>query len=216
MMRGFSQDQLNAAYRIVNKVESLVKYYGKRFTFDEAIKLISRNQWIMFPVKGIDSLREGVGLPVPNVYISFDTKEISDNGNGVPRGWIGINYNNGDSMIGLKDILRRPRKCTEFFKIITCMPDWTVSVLQKVKCGYPDSTPEYESFRTIDADCCNKTWLSDTIVKCDNQKYVRGDDFNGDTVLGAVTIVSIDKKTGPDSFHGDVVEAFEAFEQVML
>lgn len=212
-MKRLSQAELEATHRIYNHVDQVVNYYGPK-TLDEASEFVSENRWIMFPVLGVESLREGTGLPLPNVFLAMEGEEISDNGSGQSSGYAGLTYNNTSSMAHLFDIFRRPRtKGSVLLRALQSLSDaWSVDVVHKIKTDSHKSTPQYEVFRSEAPSEVSLESLQNNIADSDRSLPQPGDTWkNGNPILSAVTILSIEKEVVPDCFDKDMREIFNIF-----
>ena len=213
-MRKLSSQELAATHRIYNHVDSVVNYYGRK-TLDETALFVSENRWIMFPVLGIDSLREGATSPVPNVFVCMDGDDIDDDGQGKSTGGIGLTYHNVAAMAQLGSIFKRPRTRGSVLMaaIHGLSDDWQVRVEHKISSDAPGSVPHYDLFRSQKP---SKTTL-DSLKKAleDSDKALpRKDDickFSGNPILWAVTILVISKETDPTTFDVDAKEIFDIF-----
>ena len=216
-MRKLSTTEQNATHRIFNHVDSIVNYYGHK-TLDQAIGYVSENRWIMFPVRGINSLREGAELPLLNVYVSMNGEDIIDDGNGRPTGYAGLTFHNAGSMDQLKGILKRPKtKGSKLIQVIHSLDDtWELGSVHKIKSEVHNSTPHYDpqpffipSVATIDA-------IKNSIIISDLNLPALGDIYykTGNPVQSRITIFSIEKETDPDTFDDDIKEIFDVFMKV--
>ena len=214
-MQRLTQNELQAAKRIYNRVNDLTNnYYGKK-TADIVKDFVSSNRWIMFPVNNVTSLREGASHPVPNVFISFEDIIVDDQ-NGKVNGWIGLTYNNSESMLWLHDILC-PQKAEHFLKILNGLTsDWIVEISQKIKTNFQDNTPKYhQAVQPINATTATVAAIKTSIKNSDTQLPKRGDDYDSEPVLNAITMVSVLKETNVHTFDSDVKNVFELFFKVL-
>lgn len=215
-MRKLSQSELESTHRIFNHVDEIVNYYGHK-TIDETALFVSTNRWIMFPVRGIESLREGTNLPVPNVFVGKGDPEenIDDDGNGRMTGWIGLTFHNSAAMSHLDYILKRPRtKGTVFLRCVQGLSDdWSVDVTHKIKTGYEKSTPHYKVFRSLIPSKSSLDSIHQALIDSDQSLPGLGDVFedNGLGINGRITVFSLEKETNPGSFDRDVKEIFDIF-----
>ncbi len=214
-MQRLSQDELQAAKRIYNRVNDLTNnYYGKKIA--ASVKdFVSSNRWIMFPVNNVTSLREGASHPVPNVFISFEDI-IVDNQCGQVNGWVGLTYNNSESMLWLHESLR-PKKAEHFLKILSGLTsDWIVEISQKIKTNFQDNTPKYhQAVKPINASSATAEAIKTAIKNSDVQLPKRGDDYDSEPVLNAITMVSVLKETTVQTFDSDIKNVFELFFKVL-
>jgi hypothetical protein len=211
-MKRISQEEYDVTYRVFNYVEGLVgPYYGRR-TFDQTMEFISANRWIMFPVNGIDSLREGTVYPMPNVYISQEEEHIADNGAGKLDGYSGVTYHNVEAMIAFRDLLKRRSK--PLISIISNFTDdWSVEIVRKTKTDCKDSVPRYETFRAFKPSTVTPDDLRQALVDSDRTLLQRGDPYpgSGNPVLWSVSVFSVWKTITLDSFDADVKKVFDVF-----
>lgn len=212
-MRRLSSQELASAHRIYNHVDKIVNYYGHK-TLDEVAQFVSENRWIMFPVLGIDSLREGTTSPVPNIYVSRED-EIIDDGHGRTDGYVGLTYHNVEAMAHLWDILKYPIKKGSVLlrEIKNLNDDWSVSVVHKISSDAPGSLPHYKTFRWQKPSNTSLDSIKQNLMDSDQALPRKGDicTMSGNPILWAVTIFTIDKPTVPSSFDVDVKEIFDVF-----
>jgi hypothetical protein len=165
----------------------------------------------MFPVNGIDSLREGTVYPLPNVFISRED-EIRDDGNGKLDCYAGVTYHNVDAMLSFRDLLKR--RSTQLINILSGFPDdWSVEVLRKTETDCPGSVPRYDIFRSFKPSSLAVNDIKKAINDSDNTLLRRGDPYpgSGNPVLWSVTIFSVCKEVTINSFDQDVKKAFDIF-----
>jgi hypothetical protein len=217
-MSRISRDEQAATQRIFNHVEDIIgPYYGHK-TLSDAQNYVSENKWIMFPEYHITSLREGTVLPVPNIFLSFPEDIVDDGVGGVPEGCIGLTYNNVESMIGLRDILKRTKKSTLFMSILKALGDtWTVEIQHKTKVNFKESTPRYSTHLDFKPSRVSVTDLADGIDDSDHNLLKRGDPhpLDGNPVLWDVTSFCVYKNTGGVCFDPDVKKSFSMFFKVL-
>jgi hypothetical protein len=214
-----SSTELAATHRIFNHVDSLVNYYGHK-TLDEAALFVSENRWIMFPVRGINSLREGATSPVPNVFVSMDGEDISDDGTGRVTGYVGMTYHNVEAMAHLWDIFKhRKTKGTVLMNTIHRLSDeWQVKAIHKINSDAPGSLPHYDIFRAQNPSVTTLDSIKSSLADSDIGLPQKGDicKISGNPILWAVTIFDIEKETDPSIFDRDVKEIFDIFLQLHL
>lgn len=213
-MERLKPDEIQAAKRIYNRVNGLANnYYGKK-TADAVKHFVSANRWIMFPVSNVESLREGASHPVPNVFISFDGY-VKDNEQGQANGWIGLTYNNAEAMLWLHESLR-PKNAADFIRILNALPnEWYLEVQQKIKTNYQDNTPIFHTVQALPVRSLNVQEIKAAIKDSDAKLPKRGDDFQSEPVLNAITMVSISKETTIALFDDDAKIAFDLFFRVL-
>lgn len=214
-MKRLAQSELDATYRIFSHVNQLVGgYYGHK-TRQKIEKFASRNRWIMFPVYNADSLREGTGLPVPNIYVSFDD-EIQDDGSGRADSWIGVSYGNSNAMLWLRDILRRKKRASSFIGLVNSMgSDWEVNTIHKIHTNYWGSTPIYKKVNGVLADVATITGIQQGISDGDKCRMKPGTLLDGDQVTSCVTTLSIEGEATPESFDQDIKNLFAFFTAIL-
>jgi len=193
-MKRLTKAEKEAACRIFREVNRITgDYYGRK-TDKEIEGYCSLNRWIMFPNKDIESLAIGRSMPQPNVYISFDD-EIRDDGAGHAQGWIGMTFNNGDAMWGLRgDIFRHTPKAVSFIQWLNGLgSDWYVELSQKLKVYSYKSVPRYNEFDTLDdTSIITQADIEDMIDRSDLEIKQAGDsDDDGVLVNGSVSTVNI-------------------------
>lgn len=213
-MRRLSQSELEATHRIFNHVDSVVNYYGPK-TLDETAEFVSENRWIMFPVLGIDSLREGANMPVPNVFLSMDGSDIADDGNGRSTGSVGLTYHNVTAMAHLHDIFRHKRtKGSVLMRCIQNLSDeWAVEAVHKIKSDSVESVPRYKVFRSGEPSVVTLNSIQQAIADSDQNLPRKGDicEISGNPIIWAVTILIIEKPISPETFDQDLKEIFDIF-----
>ena len=214
-MKRLTQNELTAAHRIYNRVNDLIQnYYGKR-SLDTVHKFVSENRWVMFPEYHLESLREAVTYPVPNVYISFPDGEIKCDKDGKVEGWIGLTFNNSESMLWLAQILKI-KNAPFFISILNGMGrPWLVEIQQKIKTNYKDNTPLYDTMQEYDPavvtakDIKEAVTMSNVCLPKPQQLY------HDEPVLWAVTVFSMSKRIHQESFDQDVKSAFDLFFRIL-
>lgn len=213
-MRKLSSAELAAAHRIFNHVDDVVNYYGPK-TLDEVELFVSENRWIMFPVLGINSLREGATSPVPNVFVSMDGKDITDDGQGRATGYVGMTYHNVEAMAHLWDIFRHARtKGNVLIKAIHGLSDrWGVEAVHKISSDAPGSLPHYDLFRNQKPSKATLDTIKKSLEDSDQNLPRKGDicKISGNPILWAVTIFTVEKHTDPSMFDTDMKEIFDIF-----
>lgn len=220
-MKRISQDEYIAALRIFNRTVSVVAKthpgYHKKKTLGVIPEFVSGNRWIMFPEASINSIKEGKMSPIPNVYISFhDHDTIRDNKAGVPIGAnIGLTFNNEGAMAWL-DELFSPKSAPQFMAIVNGLdPEWWAEVSQKIKVGYHESTPFYESQEVFEARSVSITDIEVALNDSDTNRPKHGQVIPQGDVVGAITVFSIGKETSEDTFDDDVAKVFDLFMKVL-
>ncbi len=212
-MKKLTPDELDAACRIFRHVNQIAGQYYPRKTTQQIEGYVSANRWIMFPDKGIVSLKEGISIPYPNVYVSFHQDEIIDNGNGQINGFAGLTYHNVLAMDWLKQILRSPSKSFIFLDILKSFGDeWEVGVWHKTKVDHLKTVPRYSVFETTPLTVTAKD-LQNTINESDNFLLYRGDPHPDDShpVISDVTVFTVGKETEVGTFDDDIKMAFKLF-----
>lgn len=212
-MSRLSADELKATHRIFNHVDQVVNYYGHK-TLDETAQYVSENKWIMFPASNITSLREGTTYPLPNVFVSPDDEEISDDGDGRITGWIGFTYHNVEAMEALRAILRRPMSRGKVLlrELEILSDDWSVQSVHKIKTDSEKSTPKYSSVRSIAPSAVTIDAIGRAIDESDRTLPRKGDLYaNQNPILWAVTTFSVERWTTPTIFDKDIRKAFDMF-----
>lgn len=216
-MSRLSRDEYESAHRIFNYVEGLIgPYYGKK-TLDQAMGFVSENRWIMFPVPGINSLREGTTLPMPNVFVSFNDI-IQDNGKGLCNAYTGVTYHNVEAMAAFHSLLIRKRKSTSLLQILSGLDNtWDVEVQHKTKTDCPNSVPRYNTFRSFKPTVSSEK-LRKAITDSNKALLQKGDSYpdTGNPVLWSVTIFSVIKSVTVKTFDADIIQAFKLFTQLLL
>lgn len=216
MPRRLTQDEFSATHRIFSHVETLVgPYYGWR-PLNETMKYVSSNKWIMFPDKGIDSLREGTELPVPNIFLSFEDM-VEDDGNGRANGWMGVTYNNVDAMVGLRDLLRRKMKSRALTSLLSGLGrGWSIEIQHKTSTDCPDSAPHYSTVQAFPPSGVTTTLLRKAIATGDASNLRRGDPYppTGNPVMWEVTIFAAQRKTTVADFDAHMRECFDLFQNM--
>jgi hypothetical protein len=210
-MKHLSKNELDATCRIFQRVNALSgDYYGKKLR-SETEKYVSRNRWIMFPTANIGSLREGVSLPVPNVFVSFND-EIKDDGQGKADCYTGANYGSANAMAWLRDILRRTRLSTTFLQSVNAMGDeWEAYVAQKIHTGFWGGTPVYRTTWTKAADNVTLQDINAAIDGSDQNLLKVGELYKGEEVVDCVSIFGVNAYTDVENFDNDVKDAFALF-----
>lgn len=212
-MQKITPYELSAACRIFRQVDLLIdKYYGRKI--EAQIKdYISANRWIMFPDRGITSLREGVSFPLPNVYISFKNDEISDNGKGRTNGYTGFTYHNKDAMLWLRQILRLKSKNNQFIDILRDFGDeWIIDISHKTKVDYYEAIPRYSTFATAAPSTVTAEEIQQYIEDSDNNLLFPGDILHdGHPVKSDITVFSVSKDITEDTFDNDIKKVFGLF-----
>lgn len=217
-MRKLNTDELSAACRIFRNVNLLAGQYYPRKTAQQIEGYVSMNRWIMFPDKGISSLKEGIEIPYPNVYTSFLDDEIVDNGKGQVDGYIGLTYHNTMAMEWLKLILKSKHKSKKFIDILKYFgQEWVISLSHKTKVGYKDTIPQYSEFYHTKPSEITAKELLKQINESDNYLLHYGDPYpdGGDKVLWDITVFTIGKETEVGTFNDDVIEVFRLFLKVL-
>jgi hypothetical protein len=213
-MTRISQEEYEAVHRIFNYVEGLVgPYYGSK-TIDETMELVSNNRWIMFPVKNVTSLREGVEYPTPNVFLAADAEEINDNGTGKISGNIGVTYHNVMSMAVLREKLKWKASKESLLQIVKGIPeDWNVEIVHKTKTDTNESTPQYDIFKSFKPSEVTMELLRSTIYDSDTHLLVKDDIYpkTGTPVLWSVTVLVVSKPVTLESFDIDAKQVFKVF-----
>jgi hypothetical protein len=217
-MHRISVNEYQAVNRIYNRVESIVgPYYGNKFE-SETKNFVSENRWIMFPVKGITTLREGTVYPLPNIFVSSFDDEIQDDGHGRVLGLIGITYHNVDAMRSLYTIIdpRRPSRHQPFLNILSQL-GFLIEIQRKTKTDSPRSTPHYDTFRSVDSSTASVNQIMNAIGDSDNTLLKPGDIYpgSGNPILWSVTIFVTYKATTPSSFDRDIKRSFDAFQALL-
>lgn len=210
-MKRLSKAEIDATCRIFQRVNALSEdYYGKKIR-SEIEGYVSRNRWIMFPAASIGSLREGVSLPVPNVFVSFED-EIRDNGHGKADCYTGTNYGSANAMTWLHSILRRSRQSTVFTESINAMgKDWEAYVAQKIHTGFWGSTPVYRTTWSKAADNVTLQDIQSAIDGSDQNLLKVGEFYEGEEVTDCVSIFGVSAYTNTDNFDKDIKDTFGLF-----
>jgi hypothetical protein len=210
-MKRISQEEYSATHRIFNHVERLVgPYYGRK-SIDQAMEYVSANRWIMFPVNGITSLRDGTVYPMPNVFIYRDD-ELLDNGQGKMDGCIGVTYHNVEAMIAFRDMLKR--KSTQLLNILSGFSDdWSVEIQHKTKTDCVDSVPNYNTFRAFKPSGLTADIIRNAIDDSDSSLPEKGTPYcrTGNPILWSVTIFVVVKPVTVETFDADVKKIFDVF-----
>jgi hypothetical protein len=229
-MQKLSRDEYDAVYRIFRHVENLIgPYYGFK-TRQQIEGFASLNRWIMFPVHGVDNLREGTIYPLPNVFVSTEPT-IQDDGAGRVNGWLGFTYHNVEAMLSLYDILRKTSTQLEFMEIISRLrrrfevtelsDEWSLEIQRKTKTDYQASTPKYDTFKAFKPSeiikAGNLDLIKQAIKDSDKTLLQKGDEYpeTGNPVLWSVTIFTVVKETAPEYFDADIQQAFSSFFQLL-
>jgi len=211
-MKRLSSDELITALRIFNRVVSIVAKkhanYHRKKTLGEIKDFVSTNRWIMFPDAAIPSLRDGVNMPVPNVYVSFDDV-IEDNKAGQVNGGIGMTFGNGGAMQWLWQLFKRKSNTAKFMTILNSLDDeWEVNIEHKIHTDYHAAVPDYETLFSFTATTVTAQEIQDTILAADNH-------LPHGNVVNAITIVTVRKATTIGSFDADVLQVFDLFFRVL-
>jgi len=214
-MKRLTKEELTAAHLIYNRVSHLTQnYYGNR-TQDVVHKFVSENRWVMFPEYHFGSLREAVTYPVPNVYISFPNGVVTSDLVGRVDGWIGLTFNNAESMLWLNEILR-VRNADFFISVLKGMDlPWLVEVQQKIKTNYKDNTPRYETIHKCDAPYVSAEFIKEAVMQSNEKLPKVGEYYQDEPVLWAVTVFSVSKKITTVDFDPSVERAFELFFRIL-
>jgi hypothetical protein len=206
-------DEISAAHRIFNHVESVVgPYYGTK-TRMEAKNFVSANRWIMFPEYHIKSLREGSELPIPNIFVHFDG-DVADNDTGLMDGYIGLTFHNVQAMWWLNDILRRNERAELFLNILHGFGDeWNIEIQHKTQTDSPESTPRYKTVSTLRPSKVTGEQITQAIIDSDRTLLHRDEAYpdGGNPVLWDVTIFVVRKQTITARFDLDVKKVFDLF-----
>jgi hypothetical protein len=217
-MKRLSIEEQNAVHRIFNHVDSLINYYGHK-TLDQAIQYVSENRWIMFPVRGINSIKEGKEMALPNIYITTEKEEIRDNGMGRITGSIGMTYHNDNAMKHLREIIKRPKSMGQkLTKIISVLNNnWEAGATHKVKTECHESVPHYDPQPFISVSVLTVDAVKTAIENSDWALPALGDTYHrtGNPVKSRITVYSIEKPTDPSMFDNDVKEIFDVFTKVL-
>jgi hypothetical protein len=219
-MRSISQSEGSAAHRIFNHVDELRPYHGHK-TLDQALEYVSLNRWIMFPVKGINSLREGTDCPMPNVFVAFDDEVIQDDGTGkVTEGFMGVTFHNVSSMVNFDEILKRKSKSQKFMEILRSFhDDWSIEIQRKTSTNCPGSTPQYDVFEPVfKPSQVTVPQLINARRSSDQTLLQFGDTYpiTGNPVMWSVTIFTITKETNQGVFDADIMQCFDAFFKLLI
>lgn len=218
-MTRLTQDELKAAQRIFNNVNTLCGNYFGRKTIGEIQKFVSLNRWIMFPVFNVGSLREGASYPAPNIYVAFDG-DIVDDGKGHAESEIGVTYNNTESMLWLDRVLK-VNNAPFFISTLNGLgPDWGVNISQKIKTTFKDNTPEYRTIETFDASTVTIDDIKKGISKSNSMLLQSGDDYpfpdgHLEPVIWCVTIFNVSINSGVNTFDRYSKEAFDLFMRIL-
>lgn len=215
-MKRLTQQEVDAGHRIFTNVNRIAGGYYGRKTRQETRGYLSLNRWMMFPAYNVDSLREGTQMPLPNVFVGFDD-EFKDNGAGQAECYVGVTYGNKDSMLWLREILKRQKQTQSFVSLVNGMGGgWEASVTHKIHTEYWGATPKYSAVRSIPAVQVTKSKLQTAIDASDNSLVRKGTiDPDGETVVSCVTVVSIEAETDCDCFDDDVRDAFNLFVKLL-
>lgn len=210
-MKNLSKTELDATHRIFQRVNTLSgNYYGTKLRSDTEA-YVSRNRWIMFPTANIGSLREGVSLPVPNVFVSFDD-EITDNGDGKAECSVGTNYGSSNAMTWLREIIRRKKLSTNFVSSVNDMgSEWDAYVAQKIHTGFWGGTPLYRTTWVKAADSITFADIQTAIDGSDQKLLKPGEIYKGGEVTDCVSIFGVSAYTDIEHFDADVKAAFNLF-----
>ena len=210
-MKRLTESEVEATHRIFNHVDNISEaYYGKK-TQNQAKKFVSQNRWIMFPVHNVTSLREGTMFPAPNVYVSFDGEEVADDGDGRVNGWVGVTYNNTESMTWLGEVLKYKNASLFTESIQSLGPNWIAFVEQKIKTNYQDNTPIYKTIKKFDAESVTALDIQNAIKLSNGHLLRPGDDYEGEPVLWCVTVFSVCRHVSEATFDQEVKVAFDFF-----
>jgi len=217
-MHRINAAETTSAHRIFNRVENAVgPYYGRK-TVAQARDFVSENRWIMFPQHGINSLREGANLPVPNMFVAFDGDEITDNGAGAINGNLGVTYHNVEAMLGLRQILKRKSHSDLLVNVLKGLGDeWSVEIQRKTQTDCPDSTPHYETYRALKPSTVTAAELAQALKDSDRSLRCKGDTYpkTGTEILWEVSIFVVWKDTKTTTFEGDAKKSFDLLLKMM-
>lgn len=218
-MHRINASETASAHRIFNRVEEAVgPYYGRK-TVDQARDYVSENRWIMFPKYGINSLREGATLPMPNMFVSVgEDTEITDNGAGAVNGCLGVTYHNVEAMLWYRQILKRKSHRDLLINVLKGLPDdWSVEIQLKTQTDCPDSTPHYETYRALKPSAVTTPSLALALDDADQNLRHKGDIYprTGTEILWEVPIFVVWKNTETATFEEDAKKAFDVFLKMM-
>jgi len=218
-MTRLTQDELKATQRIFNHVNDLCGNYFGRKTFGEIRLFVSLNRWIMFPVFNVGSLKEGASYPAPNIYVAF-RNGIVDDGNGRADSWVGVTYNNKESMLWLDTVLK-VNNAPFFINTINALDsDWKISIDQKTKTTFKDNTPEYRTIDSFEAKSVTVDDIKTGITKSNSMLFQPGDDYpfpdgHFEEVIGCVSTFNVSIWSTADTFDRYSKEAFDLFMRIL-
>lgn len=216
-MHQITTDEEVSAHRIFNYVDSLIGgYYGQQ-TQAQVREFVSLNRWIMFPVKGITSLREGAEMPVPNCFIWFPDEEIRDNEAGIPKmGHMGLTYHNSGAMAAFHHHLQHKSKGLKAV-LDDFGSKWSIEIQHKTKTDCKDSSPHYKTYRAFKSGRSMDTMdLSTAFFHSDKSLLEKGDIYpeTGTPVIWSVSIFVVTKPVSILTFDQDVKKVFKAFHRL--
>lgn len=210
-----SQEERMATHRIFNTVIDIVGtrfpgYHGRK-TFDQAIRFVSENHWIMFPTVDINDIDAGKEAFTPNVYISFrgNVPLIMDDLSGnVTNGFIGLTFYNKLTMEVFQSIISR--RGQQFINIFNTLGiEWEFQIQHKIKLDFGE--PEYRLVRSFPASTVSLQDIREGLIEADASKLYAGDSYENRDVVWCVPVIVIWKVITPGSFHTDILNIFERF-----
>ena len=232
-MKRISKNELSAAHRIFNRVDRISGgYYGHQ-TLGQVKEYISENRWVMFPECSFGSLRVGVNMPYPNVFVSFESGEITDDasfslgpceyrsdydGGGRMNEYIGLTYHNTWAMEWLREILDSRAYSGTFIRGLNDLgEDWNVEIQQKIRINYPKAIPSYRTMHPpFNAATVKVKDIQEALIDSDKNLLIKDlDEFKGDPVLGCITVFVVMRKTSFNDFDRDADVAFRLFTKAM-
>jgi hypothetical protein len=218
-MHRINASETAAAHRIFNRVEEAVgPYYGTK-TVHQARDFVSENRWIMFPKYGINSLREGATMPMPNMFVSVaEDKEITDDGAGALNGSLGVTYHNVEAMLSFRQILKRKSHSALLLNVLKGLNnDWSIEIQLKTQTDCPDSTPHYETYWADQPPAVTIANLAQALNDADHNLRIKGDTYpkTGTEVLWEVPIFVVWKNTVTATFVDDTKKAFDLMLKMM-
>lgn len=213
-MHRINDSEAAAAHRIFNRVEQLVGPYHGFKTKAQTRGYVSENRWIMYPMKGVESLREGTTLPLPNMFLSYgEDREISDNGRGESRCCVGVTYHNVQAMEILRHILRRQPLGGRLVQVLRGLGnEWTAEIQRKTQTDCPGSTPHYETYKAYDASKVTAADIAQALKDSDRTLRRNGDIYprTGTEILWEVSVFTVWKDTDTATYAQDVRKSFKA------
>lgn len=207
-MARLTAQELASADRIYKHVESLIGPYYGRISNIEAF--VSNNKWIMFPKNKVESLRDGVIYPLPNVFLSFDNDIITDT-DGKADGYAGLTYHNVEAMGGFRYDLQF-REDRMISKLKGFNDTWNIEIQTKT-CTCQESPSHYDTFWKTKPSLLTAQDLRTQLRACDASILNRGDDYpgNGNPVIWSVSIIVVNKIVNTQNFDQDFKDLFHIF-----